>query len=92
MQLGPDPLEEPGSNDIGCARGKCLAAFALRVRVGGLRPAAEPKRFLKQARPRPSHLFFKDCARSSLPQYLHASFSALAAARSGRRAAFLGFE
>jgi hypothetical protein len=47
---------------------------------------------LKQVRQRASPLFLKDGARSSLPQYLQTSFSALDAARDdrgGRREAFV---
>jgi hypothetical protein len=39
---------------------------------------------LKQARQRASRLFLKDGARSSLPQYLQTSFSALDPARDDR--------
>jgi hypothetical protein len=50
---------------------------------------------LKQARHRASRLFLNEGARSSLPQYLQTSFSALDTARddcADRRAAFLVFE
>jgi hypothetical protein len=40
---------------------------------------------LKQARHRPSRLFLKEGARSSLPQYLQTSVSVLDAARNDRR-------
>jgi hypothetical protein len=43
---------------------------------------------LKQARQRASRRFLKDGARSSLPQYLQTSFSALDLARDDRGEAF----
>jgi hypothetical protein len=72
-----------------------FAAFALRVRALPFFRAAEPYRFLKHARQRASRRFLNDGARSSLPQYLQTSFSALDTARDDRadgRAAFLVFE
>ena len=62
------------------------------MRASPLPRAAEPYRFLKQARHRASRLFLKDGARSSLPQDRQTSFSALAADRNVRVLAFLAFE